>query len=273
MLNASASTALFAASTSRTRKRPKTVLILQPAFTLVFIHRDDLLRDPVDVFEQGAGDRLDDGVPDRFGDIDRAHLGENDLVHLALTETIGADERVHRDAVLGEPARILQGCGGRFHPLHGDVVAQRVQDGVHVALDAGAEQLHDPRIAAQLGDLVLQQTLNARRELRQPVVQPVGSLGDVAAHVDVTVETPGGHLMTVDRRATDNRRFAALTGCVAGDKTRVGSYRFATVPRIAGFLPLSPIAGPHCKPGAHMNLSALPDQRAAENPLGPRRRR
>ena len=67
-----------------------------------------------------------------------AHLGENDLVHLALTETIGADQRVHRDAVLGEPARILQGRGGRFHPLHGDVVAQGVQKGVDVSLDAGS---------------------------------------------------------------------------------------------------------------------------------------
>ena len=141
----------------------KTVLVLQPAFPLVLIDRDDLLRDPVDVFEQRAGDRLDDGVPHRFGDIDRAHLGENDLVHLALTETIGADQRVHRDTVLGEPARILQCRRWRLHPLHGDVVAQCVQKGFDVSLDAGAEQFHDSRIAPQFGDVVLQRTLNARR--------------------------------------------------------------------------------------------------------------
>jgi hypothetical protein len=73
-------------------------------------------------------------------------------------------------------------------------------------------------IAPQFGDVVLQRTLNARRNRRQPVVQPVGSLGEVAAHVDVTVETPGGHLMTVDRRGAENRRFAPLTGCSQATK-------------------------------------------------------
>ncbi len=120
----------------------KAVLVLQPAFTFVFVGDDDLLGDPVDVFEQCGGNRFDDRVPHLFGDIERAHFGEDQLIHQPLTEPIGANERVDGHPVLGQSPGVLQRRGRRLDPLHGDVVAQRTQNGVHISLDAGPEQFH-----------------------------------------------------------------------------------------------------------------------------------
>jgi hypothetical protein len=104
---------------------------------------------------------------------------------LALTETVGANERINRHSLLCQSPGVLQRCGWRLNALHRDVVAQRVQDGVHVARDAGTEQLHEPGIAAQLGDLILEGTTDDRRRICHPTVQPVGGLSDVSADVDI----------------------------------------------------------------------------------------
>ena len=117
----------------------KTVLVLQPAFTFVFVDSDDLLRHPVDVLEQRAGDRLDHLHAHGFRDIDDAQFGENYFIYLALTEPIGANQRVDGHPALCQPAGVLQRRGGRLDTLNSDVVAQRVQDRVDVALDAGPE--------------------------------------------------------------------------------------------------------------------------------------
>ena len=129
------------------------VLVLQPTFALFLVDGDDLLRDPVDVLEEGGRDRSRvrrGGWRARYRP--RAPSRNTRSFMRPLTKPISAHERINRYAVLGEPARILQCRGRRLNSLDGDVVAQRVQNGVHVALDAGAEQLDDPRIAAQLGD-------------------------------------------------------------------------------------------------------------------------
>jgi hypothetical protein len=99
---------------------------------------------------------------------------------------------------LGETARILQCRRGRLYPLHWDVVAQGVQEEFDVSLDARAEELRDPRVAPQFGNVILQRTLNASRHRRQPVVQPVGGFGDVVAHVHLFVGTRTTHFLTVD---------------------------------------------------------------------------
>ena len=122
-----------------------------------------------------------------------AQFGENELIHPALTEPIGANEGIDGHALLSQPPGILQCGGGRLDTLHGDVVAQRVQDGVHVSLDAGSEQLHKSGIAAQLGDLVLESAKDVRRHGCQPSVQPVGGFGDVAAHLDIGVDVRFRH--------------------------------------------------------------------------------
>ena len=184
----------------------KAVLVLQPSFAFVFVDGDDLLRHPVDVLEQRGGDRLDHRHPHRFRDIDRAQFGEDQLIHPALTEPIGAHQRVDGHPVLRQSAGVLQRRGGRLDTLDRDVVAQRVQDRVHVALDAGPEQLHQPRVAAQLGDLILEGTTNRRRHVGQPVMQSGGDLGDVTAHLDIAVEVRFLHLNDVRRR-----------GCLPGD--------------------------------------------------------
>ena len=49
----------------------QAVLVLQPPFALVFVDDDDLLRNPVDVLEHGAGNRLDDRVPRLLRHVDR----------------------------------------------------------------------------------------------------------------------------------------------------------------------------------------------------------
>ena len=117
----------------------KTVLVLQPAFAFVFVDGDNLLRHPVDVLEQRAGDRLDHLHVHGFRDVDDAQFSENYFIYLALTESIGANQRVDRHPALCQPAGVLERCGGRLDTLDSDVVAQRVQDRIDVAFDAGPE--------------------------------------------------------------------------------------------------------------------------------------
>ena len=128
-----------------------------------------------------------------------AQFGENQLIHPALTEPIGAHQRVDRHPALCQSAGVLQRRGGRLDTLDCDVVAQRVQDRVHVALDAGPEQLHERRVAAQLGDLILEGTTKRRRHVDQPIVQSAGDLGDVTVHPDIAVERRFLHIHDVRR--------------------------------------------------------------------------
>ena len=58
--------------------------------------------------------------------------------------------------MLREPPRVLQCRGRSLNPIHRDVVPQRMKNRVHVALDAGAQQLDDSCLAAQLGDVLFQ---------------------------------------------------------------------------------------------------------------------
>jgi len=74
-----------------------------------------------------------------FRDIDDAQFSENYFIYLALTEPIGANQRVDGHSALCQPAGVLQRCGGRLDTLDSDVVAQRVQDRIDVALNAGPE--------------------------------------------------------------------------------------------------------------------------------------
>jgi hypothetical protein len=69
---------------------------------------------------------------------------------------------------------------GHRNELHRDRVTQGVQQGVDVSLDAWSEQLHDPPIVAEFGDLILQGHLNGRRHLRESILQPGRGFGDVA---------------------------------------------------------------------------------------------
>ena len=177
----------------------KTVLVLQPSLAFVFVDADDLLRHPVDVGEHRAGDRLDYRHPHRFRDIDRPQFGENQLIHPALTQPIGAHQRIDRHPALRQSAGVLQRGGGRLDTLDCDVVAQRVQDGVHVALDAGPEQLHERRVATQLGDLILEGTTNRRRHVDQPILQSAGDLGDVTLHPNIAVKRWFLHIHDVRR--------------------------------------------------------------------------
>ena len=58
--------------------------------------------------------------------------------------------------MLGQPPGVLHRRGRRLDALHVDPVAHRVQHGVDVASDAGAQQLDALRVKGKLGDLVLQ---------------------------------------------------------------------------------------------------------------------
>ena len=49
----------------------------------------------------------------------------------------------------------------------------------------GAEQLHQRRIATQLGNLLLEGTEDDRRRVGRPIMQPVGDLGDVTVYPDI----------------------------------------------------------------------------------------
>ena len=196
---ASTSMVLFASRISRTRRAAKTVLVLQPSFAFVFIDTDDLLRHPVDVGEHRAGDRLDYRHPHRFRDVDRPQFGENQLIHPALTQPISAHQRIDRHPTLGQSAGVLQRRGGRLDTLDCDVVSQRVQDCVDVALDAGPEQIHERRVATQLGDLILEGTTHRRRHVDQPIVQSARDLGDVTLHPNIAVKRWFLHIHDVRR--------------------------------------------------------------------------
>ena len=75
---ASTSIGLFAVKTPAPAGRAE-FLILQPAFAFVFIDGDDLL-DIQSMYEQRAGDRLEDGHPHRIRDIEVAQFGETLLI-------------------------------------------------------------------------------------------------------------------------------------------------------------------------------------------------
>ena len=51
---------------------------------------------------------------------------------------------------------VREGWRAGVHVLERDVVPQCPQDGIDVALHAGAEQLFQPRVPAQLGDVLFE---------------------------------------------------------------------------------------------------------------------
>ena len=183
-------------------QRANTVLVLQPSLAFAFVHDDHLLRNPVDVLEQHRADRLDDGKTYRWLDIERAYFAEHDLVQPALAETISTDERVDRDAALRQPSRVFECRSWCLDTFHRDVVPQRVHDGVHVSLDAGAEQLDQARVSSQLGDVVFEGAADLRGHLGESIVEPGCGLGDVAAHIDFVVDARIVHPTTVDPAVT-----------------------------------------------------------------------
>ncbi len=164
-------------------QRPDAVLVLQPSFAFVLIHDDHLLGDPVDVIEQRCGDRIEHCKPFLGPDLGGPHFPEDKLVQAALTQPVCAHKRVDRHAMLGEPSRVLECRGRGFDALDRDIVPQRVQKGLHVPFDARIEQLDDSRIAAQLGDLVLEGVANERRDLGQPLMNALSGRRDQAAYV------------------------------------------------------------------------------------------
>ena len=87
----------------------QTVLILQPTFAFIFIDDDNLLGDRIDVLKQRGGNRFEDRVSRRVGDIDRAHFGEYELVHHVLAEAIRAYQGIERNPVLGQASGELHG--------------------------------------------------------------------------------------------------------------------------------------------------------------------
>jgi hypothetical protein len=132
--------------------------------------------------------------------------------------------------MLGEPSRVLECRGRGLDALDRDIVPQRVQKGLHVPFDARIEQLDDSRIAAQLGDLVLEGVANERRDLGEPFMNALSGRRDQAAYVRVVVATPFGHPMTVDPGPHDGQRFAAASQLCRRDNRRCHLYPCVTMP-------------------------------------------
>lgn len=141
------------------------VAVGEPAVALVLVHTDDLLRDPVDVPERHRRQPLEErqaGLRREAGAVD---LFARDVEHQRMTDAVRAREGVHRHAALREPARVLEGRGRRFDVLQRYVVAQRVEDGLDVPADAGAQQLDDLGVAPQFGDIAGQAVPNGAGHL------------------------------------------------------------------------------------------------------------
>jgi hypothetical protein len=183
------------------------VLVLQPSFALVLVDGDDLLRDPVDVLEERGGYRFQRGEAGGGRDIGLAQGLEHEVVQLALAQPIGPDQGVDRHAVLGQPAGILQRRSRRLDSFHRDVVTQRVQQGVDISLDAGAQQFDGAGIAAQFGDRLLKGTTDGRRQLHEAVVHLHGGLGHEAADVHFVHHIRLRHPLTVDLPVATGGRF------------------------------------------------------------------
>jgi hypothetical protein len=80
-------------------------------------------------------------------------------------------------------------CGvWRLDAFHCDVVAQRPQHGIDVALGAGAQQLHREGIPAHLRDRGLNVEHDVRGQFGQSFVHPSSNLGDAAVYVEFGVE-------------------------------------------------------------------------------------
>ncbi len=122
---------------------------------------------------------------------------EHHLGHPPLAEPIGAHQRIGWNTLLGKASGVLDRCARRLDALDRDIVAHSVQQGVHIGLDAGAQQVRVAGIVAQIGDIVFERGANGRAHLRHPGVQPGGDLLHVAVHRDTAVAPRDRHLSTV----------------------------------------------------------------------------
>jgi hypothetical protein len=77
----------------------------------------------------------------------RAAISSASAQEPAVTNAVGADQRDKRDAALGQPLGVLDGCGWRVDLIGGGSVLEDVQQCCDVLFDACVEQLLDEFVA------------------------------------------------------------------------------------------------------------------------------
>jgi hypothetical protein len=111
---------------------------------------------------KSGGDPLQDGNFGQRWDIGRSHGVEHQVVHPSLAESVGTHQRIHWNAVLGQPTGVFDRGARCIHSLQRDAVAQSVQQSIDVAFDAGTEELHEQGVAAHLRNFILDEKLYVR---------------------------------------------------------------------------------------------------------------
>src|ERR1700687_1615869 len=106
--------------------RSHAVAMLEPPVALAFVADDDLLRYPVDVAERHRGYWLEAGEAQARIEAGVADSVQGEFQHRFVAEPVGPHERVHRHALLCEPACVLE-CRCRGGDIRDrDLIPQRV---------------------------------------------------------------------------------------------------------------------------------------------------
>jgi hypothetical protein len=142
----------------------------QPPLAFLLIDLDDLLRHPVDVREQRLGDPLHDGDSCIRRDVDPLQLAECQMRKTTLPQSVNADQNTDRKALLRDSKRLFKRRRRRLDAFDRRIVAQRVQSGCHVALDARINK-RELRFITQVENVITKRRRDRRHHLGQPIAQ------------------------------------------------------------------------------------------------------
>src|SRR6516164_1851655 len=157
----------------------------QPSLAFLFIDLDDLLGHPVDIREQRLGDPRNDHDSCIRRDVDPLQLAQCQTGETTLPQSVNADQNTDRKTLLRDSTRLFKRRRGRLDAFDRRVVAQRVQSGCHVALDACISK-RELRFITQVGNLITKRRRDRRHHLGQPVPQTGREFRDPPANLDIT---------------------------------------------------------------------------------------